>query len=147
MKTMNKVFLIGNLGADPELRHSGNGVPFTRLNVATHRSVSKGEEGYEDLTQWHSVYVWGAHAESCAKWLAKGALVFIEGEIRQIEIDVEAAEENVENPFRGENQAGRRSRKRQISLVHAHEVKFLNSRARHLDNLPSSRNHHDVAQR
>ncbi len=126
MRTMNKVFLIGNLGNDPELKTSENGSFYTRLSLATHRSLGK-DKG--EMAQWHSVYVWGHQAENCTKWLGKGALVFVEGELRQIEGKSE--EEN----------------QRPLLLIHANEVKFLNSRQANLDNPLSSRNHDAVAQR
>lgn len=127
MRTMNKVFLIGHLGNDPELRTSENGSPFTRLSLATHRSKGKDKE-YEEIAQWHSVYVWGSQAENCARWLSKGALVFVEGELRQVDSKSDA------------NQ-------KPLSLIHANEVKFLNSRPTNLDNRLRSRNHDAVAQR
>jgi|FLYM01.1.fsa_nt_gi single-strand DNA-binding protein len=127
MKTMNKVFLIGHLGNDPELKTSENGIPFLRLSVATHRSRGKNNE-FETVVQWHSVYVWGNQAENCAKWLSKGSLVFVEGEVRQIE----PKESSDERP---------------LSLIHAHEVKFLNTKQGNLDNRLHPRNHDAVAQR
>lgn len=127
MKTMNKVFLIGNLGNDPELKTSENGHPFTRLNLATHRMKGKGEDA-ESVAQWHSVYVWGKTAEICCNCLSKGALVFVEGEMRQV-------------------QGQKDSESRPFSIVHANEVKFLTSKQGTLDNLGRSRNHDAVAQR
>jgi len=129
MRTMNKVFLIGNLGNDPELRVSENGIPYTRISLATHRTKDKGDESEETITQWHSVYVWGTQAETCARWLSKGALVFVEGEVRQVEWKKDD----------GEN--------RSFSLVHALEVKFLNSKQGNLDNRRRAGNHDAVAQR
>lgn len=126
MKTMNKVFLIGHLGNSPELKTSENGQSYVRLSVATHRSQGK---EMEPLTQWHNVYVWGHQAETCAKWLSAGALVFIEGEVRQVE-----AKQSKEDHQR-------------LSLIHAHEVKFLNSKHVGLDNRPGTGNHNAVARR
>jgi len=127
MKTMNKVFLIGNLGNDPELKVSENGHSFTRLSLATQRRVGKAEDT-QTVAQWHSVYVWGKTAEICCSWLSKGALVFVEGEMRQV-------------------QGEKLSDSRPFSIVHANEVKFLNSKQGTLDNPKRSRNHDAVAQR
>src|SRR5258708_2655178 len=59
MKSMNRVFLIGNLGADPELQISKVGKTYTRLRLATHRSWLNKDDQWEERTDWHSVFVWG----------------------------------------------------------------------------------------
>lgn len=133
MKTMNRIFLIGHLGGDPELRQSEGGVPFAQLSMATNRLRPKDSEGsggngskpYE--VDWHNVYVWGLQGERCAEWLKKGSLVFVEGELRHLE-------------SQGENGETRRR-----SVVHAKEVKFLNSKNGILDNRAAPRNYDAVA--
>ena len=82
MASLNRVFIIGNLGADPELRYTPNQVPVVTLNVATTdvRTAPDGQK--QEQTEWHRVTVWNKQAENCAKYLAKGRSVFIEGKIQ-----------------------------------------------------------------
>ena len=94
MRDVNKVMLMGRLGADPVFRQTPSGVALTRFSVATSRSVkrSESEDGAtegpserqeERQTVWHRVVAWGKEGESCARFLKKGASVFVEGTIRQ----------------------------------------------------------------
>lgn len=79
---VNKVFLIGNLGQDPELRNtaSGNAVCTLRLATAERR---KGADGnWAEHTEWHSVVTWGRDAENVAKYCRKGKQLFIEGRLQ-----------------------------------------------------------------
>lgn len=73
----NRVELIGNLGADPELKETANGHKVTTLSVATTKYVKDGE----NKTEWHRVVLWNKNAETAAKYLQKGSKVFIEGEL------------------------------------------------------------------
>jgi single-strand DNA-binding protein len=78
---VNKVVLIGNLGRDPELFHTQGGRALARLWVATHEVWTKGGQ-HQRRTEWHRVLVWGARAEHIAARLRKGALVYVDGQIR-----------------------------------------------------------------
>lgn len=78
---VNKVFLLGNLGSDPEMRVAGSGTAVMRLRVATNERVKKGEQ-WEDHTEWHTVTVFGRRAEGLAKFLSKGHRVHVEGKLR-----------------------------------------------------------------
>ncbi len=80
MSDLNKVMLIGRLGAKPELRTLSTGDCVTRLNVATSYQ-SKKDGVREERTEWHSVAVFGKSAENCVRYLDKGRLVFIEGRL------------------------------------------------------------------
>ena len=77
----NKVQLIGNLGADPEIKTLDGGKKMARFNMATNESYnnSKGEKVTE--TQWHQVVAWGKVAELTEKYLFKGSEVAIEGKL------------------------------------------------------------------
>ncbi|MCC6219925.1 MAG: single-stranded DNA-binding protein [Deltaproteobacteria bacterium] len=79
---LNRVFLLGNLGADPELRYTGSQMPVCTLNVATGEKRKSPEGEWVDHTEWHSVVVWGKQAENCSQYLAKGRQVFVEGRIQ-----------------------------------------------------------------
>lgn len=78
---LNKVLLIGNLGADPELRYLPSGTAVLSLRLATTVSYMAGSERKE-RTEWHRVSVWNKRAEGLNKVLSKGSRLFIEGEIR-----------------------------------------------------------------
>ena len=75
---INKTILVGNLGRDPELKHTKSGTAVCNLSVATEHRVKNGES-WEKATEWHSVTVWGKQAELAAEYLAKGRQVYIEG--------------------------------------------------------------------
>lgn len=81
--SLNKVMIIGNLGADPELRYTSNNQPVTTLSVATNE-VWGGKDGGEkqERTEWHKVVVFGRTAENCANFLKKGRSVYVEGRIQ-----------------------------------------------------------------
>lgn len=82
MASLNKVFLIGNLGRDPEVRYTGSGTAVASLSLATtEKFKNKGGE-WEERTEWHNVTFWGRLAEIAGEYLAKGKTVFIEGKLQ-----------------------------------------------------------------
>ncbi len=82
MGSVNKVILVGNLGADPELKYTPSNRPVCNLSVATNE-VWKDKGGQrQERTEWHRVIVWGEPAEHCAKYLTKGRTVYIEGRLQ-----------------------------------------------------------------
>lgn len=78
---VNKVILIGNLGADPELKYTPSGAAVCELRLATNDSWTGKDGQKQDRTEWHKVVVWNKLGEMCAKYLAKGRTVYIEGKI------------------------------------------------------------------
>lgn len=79
---INKVILIGNLGADPEIRYSQDGVPVASFTVATTEKW-KGQDGQmQEQTEWHRVVAWRRLAEICGEYLSKGSRVYIEGKLQ-----------------------------------------------------------------
>ena len=76
---MNKVFLIGRLSRDPELRHTTSGTAVCQINVAISRPVSQGSEPQTDFI---NVVVWNKQAENVARYLSKGRQIAIEGRIQ-----------------------------------------------------------------
>src|SRR5262245_27842039 len=82
MASVNKVILIGNLGRDPELRYTQGGQAVGNCSVATTERDSSRDGTPQEHTEWHRIVVWGKQAESCAKYLAKGRSVYIEGSLR-----------------------------------------------------------------
>jgi len=82
MGSVNKVILIGNLGADPELKYTPSNRPLCNLRIAT-TEVFKDKSGQrQEKTEWHRVTVWGDQAENCNKYLAKGRSVYVEGRLQ-----------------------------------------------------------------
>lgn len=81
MDGLNKVQLIGNLGADPELKMTANGQAVMKLSLATTESWKDKDGNLKDRTEWHRVTVWGARAEGLAKFVRKGWRIYVEGRI------------------------------------------------------------------
>ncbi len=80
---INKVILVGNLGADPESRAMPSGSAVTNIRVATSESWKDKNTGdQQERTEWHSVAFFGRLAEVAAEYLRKGSQVYIEGKIR-----------------------------------------------------------------
>ena len=83
MSGVNKVILIGNLGADPEVRHLQNGVSVANFRIATsevYKDKTTGEK--REQTEWHSIVAWRGLAEITEKYLKKGSKVYVEGKLR-----------------------------------------------------------------
>ncbi len=81
VRSLNKVMLIGNLTRDPELRFTANGTPVATLGVATNKSWKDANGDMQESAQFHNIVAWGKMAEICQQILAKGMLVYVEGEL------------------------------------------------------------------
>jgi single-strand DNA-binding protein len=79
---VNKVILIGNLGADPDMRYTPSGQGVCELRVATNESWNDKNGQRQERTEWHRIVIWGKRAEVCSKYLSKGRQVFVEGRIQ-----------------------------------------------------------------
>jgi len=79
---VNKVTLLGNLGADPETKKTASGQSITLFNLATSNVWTNREGQRQEHTEWHRVVVWGKLAETCAEYLSKGKKVYIEGRLQ-----------------------------------------------------------------
>jgi single-strand DNA-binding protein len=108
-RDVNKVILLGRLGADPVRRETKNGRAVVNFPLATSRRTAPQEEGGEAGTEtvWHRVVAWGKDGENCAQFLRKGEAVFVEGS------------------FRSRKYAGKDGVDRYSYEVHAEQVKFL----------------------
>jgi len=84
---LNRVMLLGNLGADPELRMTPSGQAVLKLRLATSESYLDRNKVRQERTEWHSVVIWGKRAEALNKILSKGSRVFIEGGLRTSSYD------------------------------------------------------------
>ena len=83
MYSLNRVTLLGNLGADPEIRHLPSGIPVANFRMATTESYKDKTTGEKrDQTEWHSIVAWRGLAEVAEKYVKKGSKVYIEGKLR-----------------------------------------------------------------
>src|SRR5205085_6691553 len=80
--SVNKVILIGNLGAKPELKYLPSGQAVCEMRIATNENFTDKQEQKQEKVEWHRVAVWGKTAENCAKYLVKGRSVYIEGRLQ-----------------------------------------------------------------
>ena len=104
-KTINKVELLGRVGADPEMRYTASGTAVTQLRLATDRYRRDGE----DATDWHTVVVWDKLADAVAQYVEKGQRVYVAGRL-------------VQSSWEGDD-----GQRRYRTEVHAQEVVFLDS--------------------
>lgn len=149
MQTLNRVLLCGRLGANPEIKLSQNGRPYTRLSLATDRNYMEGEQ-WKRKAEWHSVFVWGELAERCAHNYRKGALLFIEGSLsywqvasvnKEYKNAIHAERVNLiyqpqPRPLEGSSEA---------TDAATEEIDTALDHDEGLDNPPGSRNHNAVA--
>jgi single-strand DNA-binding protein len=82
MSGINKVIIIGRLGADPEVKTVGSNNTVARISVATSESWVDKEGQKQERTEWHRVVAWGRLAEICGKHLSKGRQVYVEGRLQ-----------------------------------------------------------------
>ena len=107
---MNKVFLLGRLGKDPETKETRFKSKMTKFSVAT-TDIAKGEDGKkQERTSWHNIVAFNRQAETCAEFLAKGSQVFVEGRL-------------VHRSWEADD-----GTKRYATEIHAHSVTFLGSK-------------------
>lgn len=104
---VNKVILVGHLGADPDMRYTPSGQGVCDLRLATSESWNDKNGQRQERTEWHRVVVWGKRAEICSKYLAKGRQVYVEGRIQTRSYD------------------DKDGNKRYITEVIANDVQFL----------------------
>ncbi|MBF0340521.1 MAG: single-stranded DNA-binding protein [Magnetococcales bacterium] len=106
-RSLNKVQLIGNLGADPEVRFTQDGKPVASLRIATSDSWKDQQGQVQEKTEWHRVVMFGKLAEIAQQYLRKGSKVYIEGQLQTRKwTDNQGLEryqtEVVLNPFAGQ---------------------------------------------
>lgn len=118
MASVNKVILIGNLGADPESRYTQNGQPVTNFRIATSERFTSRSGEPQERTEWHRIVTFGKLAETCREYLSKGRQVYVEGRLQTRQWE------------------DRDGNKRYTTEIVAQTVRFLGSRA---DRGPASR--------
>lgn len=82
MQGLNKCMLLGNLGADPELRMTGGGQAVLKVRLATSEQYLDKDKQRQERTEWHSVVIWGKRGEGLGKILKKGDRILVEGRLR-----------------------------------------------------------------
>ena len=110
---VNKVILIGNAGADPEVRSLESGVKLARLKMATTERIYNSSTGERrDHTEWHTITLWRSHADFAERYIAKGTQIYVEGKIRTREFIDDAT-----------------GARRTIVEIHADDIKTLGRRS------------------
>jgi single-strand DNA-binding protein len=104
---INKVILIGNLGADPETKYTAAGTALCTFRLATTESFTDRDGQTQERTEWHRIVTWSKLAEICGQYLSKGRQVYVEGSIRTRSWEDDAGV------------------KRFITEINAREVQFL----------------------
>ncbi|MBK9258609.1 MAG: single-stranded DNA-binding protein [Polyangiaceae bacterium] len=117
---MNKVFLLGNLGTEPELRYSSGGTAVMHFRMATNESFLDRNRDLTERTEWHSVVMFGSRAEGIARVLTKGTCVLVEGTLRTSSYEKDGV-------------------KRYRTEIHARDIRFTGSGPRMPDISPSLR--------
>ncbi|HYX37721.1 MAG TPA: single-stranded DNA-binding protein [Oligoflexus sp.] len=82
MASINLAILIGNLGKDPQLRHTQAGTAVCTFSIATTENWTDQSGQKQSKTEWHNIVVWNKQAENCAKYLRKGRAAYIEGRVQ-----------------------------------------------------------------
>lgn len=82
MASVNKAIIIGNLGADPELRYTNAGTAVASFRVATNEKWKDMNGELKERTEWHNIVAWGKLGETCGKYLKKGRPVYVEGRLQ-----------------------------------------------------------------
>lgn len=83
MSGVNQVTLIGNVGADPDIRHTAGGMTVANMRIATSESYREKETGEKkEVTEWHTVTLWDGLAKVVEKYVKKGSKVYIQGKMK-----------------------------------------------------------------
>lgn len=82
MAGINKVILVGNLGADPEVRTLESGTKVANIRIATTESYRDKSGNWQDNTEWHNIVLWRYNAEKAEKFLKTGSQIYVEGKLR-----------------------------------------------------------------
>ena len=80
--SVNKVILVGNLGRDPEMRHTQTGRAVCNFTLATNERWKDREGQQQERTEWHRLVVWDRLAEVCVEYLSKGKQIYVEGRLQ-----------------------------------------------------------------
>lgn len=102
MASRNLVILLGNIGADPEVRYLPSGEAVTNLRLATTDTWKDKDGNKQEATEWHRVSFFGRQAEVCGQYLKKGSQIYVEGSIRTRKYTDKDGVEKYATEIRGE---------------------------------------------
>lgn len=102
MASVNKVILVGNLGADPESRYLPSGEAVVNLRLATTDTWKDKDGNKQEATEWHRVSFFGRQAEVCGQYLKKGSQIYVEGSIRTRKYTDKDGQEKYATEIRGD---------------------------------------------
>ncbi len=94
-KSLNKVLLIGNVVKDPIIRKTSNGTSICTFTIATNNKYKKPDGSYQEVAHFHRIVAWSKLADVCAQKLKKGTRVFVEGELRNRNIEVDGTQKQI----------------------------------------------------
>lgn len=100
---VNKVILIGNVGADPDIRYLDGGVAVARFSLATTESYKNKNGERIDQTEWHNIVLWRGLAEVAEKYVKKGMRLYVEGRIRTRSWDDQNGVKRYTTEIQGDN--------------------------------------------
>lgn len=123
MNGINRVTLLGNLGADPELRYTQGGTAVLNIRIATPERFNGKDGQWTERTEWHNVVIWGKRGEALANILRKGSSVLVEGTLRTTSYDAKDGGKRYKTAVNATNVilcGGRNDRPAQASTDHAH---------------------------
>jgi len=81
-KSVNKVILVGNLGKDPEVKYTPNGVPVAKFSIATNEKFKDKSGEWQERTEWHNIVAWQRLAEIIGEYVKKGSKIYVEGKLQ-----------------------------------------------------------------
>lgn len=108
---LNKVYLMGNLTRDPELRHTAQGTSVANFSIAVNRNYKGSDGDFKKETNFFTIVVWGKNGENCSKYLSKGRPVLVEGRLQNRSYETQDGQ------------------KRTITEIVADNVQFLGGRS------------------
>ena len=130
---VNKVILVGNLGADPEVRFTPSGQAVANFRIATSENWTDKSGQKQERTEWHRIVVWGKLGELCGEYLAKGRQCYVEGRLQTREWNDKEGKKNYTTEvvannvvfLGGRGEVLRRALESFLSYVAAHAAFFL----------------------
>lgn len=144
-RSLNKVQLIGNLGADPEIRSTTSGTRVATLSIATSRRWNDRQGQQQEKTEWHRVVCWDKLAEICERFLKRGDRIYVEGSIEYRQWDGQDGQKKYTTEIRarelimlgGQDGGGESSRPRSSSAASSGDLsEFSNESLAGEDDLP-----------
>jgi single-strand DNA-binding protein len=108
-KSINKVILVGNVGKDPEVKYTPNGIPLAKFSLATNERFKDKSGEWQDRTEWHNVLAWQRLAEIVGEFVQKGSKLYIEGKLQISSWEVLGSPERSDNADRHIPEAERES--------------------------------------